>query len=270
MSVVGLRFDQEASEIRSWVTSSGCSTSITDSELIESPQHGIAANGGSLTVTGILVEGSSGNGVVCTAATCSISTSRIIGSQLVGIDATPIALQLGRSLLTENVQGGIRAVGGTCDITNNFVFRNGNDADGTFGGMRLEPSAGGNHRIEHNTIVFNDSDPAANPAFAGGLFCKNAVAPNNLVYNNFAGNNSMPNSQVGGGCNFSGSLISNGDGGLTNEMHFAAPVAVPFDYHLADALSPAVNAGASGSVSEDFDGDQRTGVPDVGADEFGP
>ncbi|MBA2540771.1 MAG: hypothetical protein H0V17_14120, partial [Deltaproteobacteria bacterium] len=151
LSMVGLSFDHPtAKEIRSWVSSTDCSTSITDSQFIGSLQHGITASEGSLTVTGTRVEGSAGHGIVCTTATCSITTSRIIGNQLVGVDATPIALELGRSVLTENVQGGVRTIGGTCDITNNFVFRNGNDADGTFGGMRLEPSAGGSHRIEHN------------------------------------------------------------------------------------------------------------------------
>ncbi|MBA2539306.1 MAG: hypothetical protein H0V17_06710 [Deltaproteobacteria bacterium] len=116
--------------------------------------------------------------------------------------------------------------------------------------------------------MFNDSDPVANPAFAGGLFCRNAVAPNNLVYNNFAGNNMMANSQVGGTCNLSGSLVANGDG--TNQMQFVAPITEPFDYHLANSLSPAVNAGTPGSVSEDFDGNPRSDLPDVGADELVP
>jgi hypothetical protein len=267
--IARLAFDNPALvDTRSWVTAVGCAVDVVDADLTDSTQHGIKVSTGSLNMANTRIEGSLGNGLLCTTSTCSIATSTINRSQLLGVDATPLALQLSRSSLTENRQGGVRSIGGTCDIKNNFVFRNGNDGDATFGGLRLEPTAGGNNRIEHNTIVFNECDPFASPAFAGGLFCTNALAPNNLIYNNFAGNNTMPNSQIGGGCNLTGSLVVNGDG--TNEMHFVAPVTAPFDYHLADVLSPAANAGTPGPVTEDFDGDARVGTPDIGADEFAP
>ena len=251
---------------QSWVTSTNCSLTVDASEIINSPEHGISITGGAATVTNTRIELSKGNGILCTSSMCAVSKTVIRSSQQIGIDATPVSLQLSRSEITENKQGGVRSLGGTCDITNNFVFRNGNDKNGTFGGMRLEPGSG-MKRIEHNTIVFNDSDPFASPAFAGGLFCKNAGAPNNIIYNNTVGNNTMPNSQTGGVCNFTGSLIVNGNG--TNELHFISPVVVPFNYHLADDSSPAANSGMQTTVTEDFDGTPRGNPPDIGADEFG-
>lgn len=63
--------------------------------------------------------------------------------------------------------------------------------------------------------------------------------------------------------------VLNGNG--TNEMHFVSPVGGTFDYHLADALSPAANTGSTGEVLNDVDGEVRpNGLPDVGADEFYP
>lgn len=265
LSISDLNLDHPTSEIRSWIVGANCEVSVSGSELIASRQHGIAVTGGTLAVVDTRIANSQGSGLSCSNSTCSVNRTSILGSLLVGLDATPVSLELHRSLLTGNLQGGVRSVGGTLDVTNNFVFRNGNSKDATFGGMRLEP-ANGSNRIQHNTIVFNDSDPFASPLLAGGLFCKFAGASNNLIYNNFSGNNTMPNSQTGGGCDFTGSLIVNGDG--TNEMHFVSPIAEPFDYHLADELSPAVNSGLPGTVTEDFDGDPRTSSPDIGADEF--
>lgn len=265
LSLKRINFDHPtAGTPRSWVTSTNCSTEIADSTFTSSTQHGISATGGALTVSATRIELSQGSGILCAASACAVSRTVIHDNQQLGIDAAPVSLQLSRSEVSENQQGGVRSLGGSCDITNNYVFRNGNDKTATFGGMRIEPD-GATKRIEHNTIVFNESDPFANPAFAGGLFCKNASAPNNIVYLNTAGNNTMPNSQTGGVCVFNGSLIVNGNG--TNELHFVSPATVPFDYHLADDLGPASNAGMQTTVTVDFDGDPRGTSPDIGADE---
>ncbi len=242
-----------------------CPIDVTGSELHNSTADGIAFMGTSLIVQGTTIDGSGGNGIRCEGGTCAISDSRINGNQLIGISGSGTTLTVSRSSLTENRQGGISFGGGRYDITNNFVFRNGNDADATFGGIRLE-APDESSRVEHNTIVFNDMAVGLNPVKAGGLFCVNNAAPNNLIYNNFEGNNSQPNAQTGGNCNLSGSLVVNGNG--TNEMHFVSPISAPVDYHIADAFSPAVNAGVVSNVSDDIDKDPRSdGLPDIGADE---
>jgi hypothetical protein len=56
-------------------------------------------------------------------------------------------------------------------------------------------------------------------------------------------------------------------------FNFVQAYSLPFDYHLRDAQSAAVNAGTVGStpVADDIDGDPRSdGLPDLGADEFVP
>jgi hypothetical protein len=66
-----------------------------------------------------------------------------------------------------------------------------------------------------------------------------------------------------------GSQISNSD----DVAHFKRPIMEPYDYHLADSASSALNAGMIGPApeTEDFDGDARSdGHPDVGADELRP
>ena len=260
--ITRLLFDHQSITVRPWISGSG-TIEVRDSELRDSNSDGINATG-TLRVLRTTIDGSAGNGIRCS-TTCEISGSKIKNSILIGVTSTG-PLEVLRSEIAGNQQGGIQQIGGSATIVNNFVFRNGNDKNGKFGGIRVEPSNGSPARIEHNTIVFNDSDPFASPAFAGGLYCQNATAPNNIIFSNAAGNNTMPNSQTGGVCGFNGSLIRNGDG--TNELHFISPIAEPFDYHLADDQGPASNTGMSTTVTEDFDGDPRGSLPDIGADEF--
>ncbi len=261
-------------EVRPWISASSCKLTVSDADLNNSTAEGIVAvaNGSSSTLTTITntrIRGSASHGIRLDAGSCSINATTVTGSQQIGVTAINTTLSVQRSLVASNRRGGVSRTGaGTFDVTNNFVFRNGNDADGEFGGLRLISTTGVN-KVQHNTIAYNDSDPTASPLYAGGLYCADAAAPGNLIYNNFAGNNTQPNAQVGGSCDTSTSLVSNGNG--TNEMHFVAPLIVPFDYHLADALSPAVNTGPATDVNVDFDGQPRpNGLPDVGADELQP
>jgi hypothetical protein len=55
------------------------------------------------------------------------------------------------------------------------------------------------NRVDHNTIVRNDTPP--DTMCAGGLYCDAAgTAANNLIANNFTGNEQFPNAQVAGNC----------------------------------------------------------------------
>ncbi len=266
--VTRVSFDNAAAETRPWISANG-TVEVSDSDLADSTADGIFVMGSMLRVSRTKIQGSALDGIRCLTATCVISDSTIERNQQIGIEATTSArLEVARSSVSGNLQGGISSVAGSFDIANNFVFRNGNSKDAKFGGIRLDVTNGAS-RVEHNTIVFNDSDPFASPSFAGGLFCKGAGGHNNLIYNNFAGNNTASNAQTGGTCTLEGSLILNGNG--TNEMHFLSPIAEPFDYHLADPQSPAANGGVPSTVTDDADREPRTdGLPDIGADELTP
>jgi len=198
-----------------------------------------------------------------------VDQTTISNNRGIGIDTNPYHLVLRRSTIASNLHGGVFSSGGVFDVTNNFVFRNGQEIDGTVGGLVLVTAMSGN-RVEHNTITRNDVRPETSPPYAGGLYCNaGASAENNLIVNNFLGNADDPRAQYVGSCVTSGSLILASD--LT--VHFVRPDAEPFDYHIADAQSAGVNGGiaVANPVVDDYDGDARSdGQPDVGADELRP
>jgi hypothetical protein len=271
LNVSRVAFSNPGAEHTPWITLSMCSAaSVTDSNLADSPTDGIHAEfGGDLVVTSSTISGSATNGISSTGQHVTINRSTVTNSGDLGIRVSVQMLAVHRSRIISNHGGGISGTGGIFDITNNFIARNGNDNTGEFGGLRLDTSLPGN-RVIHNTIDRNDSNPLANPLYAGGFFCRGGgVFANNLIVNNFAGSATQPNTQIGGTCDLSGSLISNDD----TAYHFVNPIALPFDYHLSDRSSQAVNAGTivPSPETEDFDGDPRSdGAPDVGADEFKP
>ena len=262
-------------ESRAWIDAAGCKTVIENSELNNSAADGIAASnlsvgGPSISLAGTKIRNSVGHGlrVAHGGGSASVTSSEISGGMQLGIAADNTALVVSRSIISRNRRGGISLMGqATYDITNNFVFRNGNDGDGDFGGMRLAPISVGSNRVRHNTIAFNDCRVDATPSYAGGLYCTNGVAPNNLVFNNYAGNATQPNAQYAGNCDTAGSMIDIG----TASVHFVSPIAEPFDYHLANVSSAAMDVGTPSDVNVDFDGQPRPlGQPDVGADELYP
>ena len=273
LSIERLAFDS-ASETRPWISAAGCTFSITDSELNNSSAEGIITGDGNgatpaTTIRGTKIRNSVGNGIRVTGGACSITTSLVTGGMQMGVAADSVKLSIERSIVSHNRAGGISLMGSgsSYDITNNFVFRNGNDANGAFGGLRLAPTSSGNNKVRHNTITFNDSQVDANPLYAGGLYCTNGTAANNLIFANYAGNTTQPNAQFAGNCDTTGSIIDNGG----TQMHFVSPIAAPFDYHLANVASPAIDVAISSDVSVDFDGQARpNGQPDVGADELYP
>ena len=271
LNVSRVSFSNPGNEQDPWINLNMCSTAtVTDSDLLDSLSNGInAAFGGELTVIGSRITGSATNGVNSTGQRLIIIRSTINGNQYLGVRASVQTLTIHRSTVSSNRGGGISGTGGIFDITNNFVFRNGNDTNSEFGGLRLDTNLPGN-RVIQNTIVRNDSNPLANPLYAGGFFCRGGGSfVNNLIVNNFAGAADQHNAQIGGTCDLTGSQISNED--VTSK--FVSPVALPFNYHLADMSSRAVNSGIIGPApeTEDFDGDLRNdGAPDVGADELKP
>jgi hypothetical protein len=262
-------FNTPGSEVRSWVLASNCTTTVADSELDGSTAFGIdAINQGTLTLSSTSIRQSASDGVRAQLSQFTVTKSTIAQSMGMGVSSNALQLTIRGSTFYANRMGGISHIDGVFDITNNFVYRNGNAANSLFGGMRLDTSLAGN-RVEHNTVVRNDAEYGATPVLAGGVYCRGGgTSANNLITNNFYGNESQTNAQTAGTCTFSGSLIVNSDAAV----HFVRPVAEPFDYHLADAQSSAVNAGviSNPAVTDDFDGDPRDSTPDVGADELKP
>ncbi len=258
-----------ANEVRPWIAGMSCMLLLADSELKNSAAEAIALLLGfsEAAISGTKITNSTGHGLRLDAGTTSITASSVTGGMQMAIYANNTQLVVSRSEIAQNRRGGITVLGtGSYDISNNFVYRNGNQGDGEFGGLRLEATTGTSNKVRHNTIAFNECkvDP---PSYAGGLYCMNGAAANNLIYNNYAGNATQPNAQYVGNCDTSGSLIDVG----TANVQFVSPIATPFDYHLANISSAAIGIGITSDVTVDFDGQARpNGTPDVGADEFHP
>ncbi|HEU4731890.1 MAG TPA: right-handed parallel beta-helix repeat-containing protein [Kofleriaceae bacterium] len=271
ISVSRVAFGNSSNEILPWIDLKTCvSAKITNSELSDSTADGINAESSDIVVSQTKIVRSAGNGLIGTGSHLTISDSTIDSNGALGIDASFRMLDIHRSTISFNHAGGIRGTGGNYNISNNFIFRNGNDTDSTFGGLNIQTTSTGN-RIIHNTITRNDSDPLANPLRAGGFFCMGATGSffNNLIVNNFAGSATQPNAQTGGTCDLTGSQIINDD----LMSRFASANSPPYNYHLGSSASSAVNAGVNGPDPEtqDFDGEPRNdGAPDVGADELKP
>ena len=198
----------------------------------------------------------------------SLSHSNITENTLFGVYADAQFCTITKSTFYPNYQGGIACLG-RYEITNNFLFRNGNPSDAKFGGMRLDTSTTGN-RVAHNTLAQNvRAYSAVAPVYAGGLFCNNGIAPNNLLVDNEHGNEQDPSAQKAGSCDFAGSITNES----ADPYLFIEPYNSPQNFHFSSSLSPAINAGALllMPITDDFDTNPRTdGVPDVGADEFVP
>src|SRR5574338_947819 len=256
LQIARAAFNSAGGEVRSWLVLHNCTTSVTASELDMSAALGIdSSNGGTLRVIDSSITGSTDTGIRRNGTELTVERSTIAGNHGMGIDAATQQLVVRRSVFYSNRLGGISSINGVFDVTNNFVYRNGNDANSLFGGLRLDTDLAGN-RFEHNTVVRNDAEYGATPVYAGGVFCKGGGSmKNNLITNNFYGNQFDPNAQVGGTCAFSGSLIDASD----EAVRFVRTGEEPFDYHLADAQSTAVNVGVLGSppITEDFDGAPR-------------
>jgi hypothetical protein len=198
-----------------------------------------------------------------------LEISGALGTQGIGISMPPgnaAKLTLRRVKLLNNQGGGISVSGGTFNITNSFIVRNGDELAGTFGGLSLGIATPGNNRLEFNTIV--DNKAAINSA---GVVCNVPafMAPNNIVArNNLAGSTTAPGAQTTvGGCTYPSSRIQNDVSGLMFE-HPDPPGTLSYKLLLGSAAID--QATTPSDIVEDFEGQPRPSGPgkDIGADEL--
>jgi hypothetical protein len=256
-------FDNAPSEAIPWIATDDCDLLVESSELRDSPAAGISGEFSDLEMVDSKISGSTAGGI-------SISYTRAGGSGVnirrstielnidVGIKLFNAAsFRLERSTIINNRTGGVSSLGSPYDVTNNFIVRNGSQGLPTeTGGIRLT----GSGRVIQNTIAMNQAPPDA--PYAGGIYCDNGTAANNIIAANQRGNEELPFAQNAGNCSYGGSLIA---------TSYMTPVFIDVElgdnFHIASA-SPAVNAGGAPQVDVDFDGEPRTdGAADLGADE---
>ena len=198
----------------------------------------------------------------------ALTRVKVDSNQGGGISSSGGSLTVSQSTLSGNQGGGISVTGNTTfDITNNFIFRNGDQDNGAFGGVNLGVAVAAGSRLEFNTIV--DNRAAAGATRAGGTICDIAgfVAANNLIARNtVAGNANAVNSQTLGVCSYPTSKIQSDLAGLLFEESETSP----FDYHVQAGSSVIDQATTSSAVLVDVDGDGRPAgaQKDIGADEL--
>jgi hypothetical protein len=223
-----------------------------------------------LTLTRVTIDGNQGVGISSTGGIVTVAQSTISENQGGAISVVGGALMLAQSDITLNQGGGVSVsgVGVTFDITNNYVYRNGDPDSGTFGGLMLGIAVAGSNRLEFNTIV--DNRAVIN---SGGVVCNATTfaAPNNIIARNVLGmSTSAPGAQVSiNGCAYPTSRIQNDVVGLA----FVDPEAPsPFDYKLTSTSNAIDQALTSSQVIIDHDGKSRPigSQKDIGAFEFKP
>jgi hypothetical protein len=179
-------------------------------------------------------------------------------------------LILGRSTVSLNPQGGVVITGSATkfDVTNNYIFRNGNKNDSLYGGIDINTISGTGCQLQFNTIVDNDTTTGGTKA--GGVKCDitGFMAPNNIIARNKVGDMAgLTNSQTLGVCSFTSSIVQPDMTGLL----FKQADTQPYDYKLTMGSTAAIDQAMGGAqLTEDNDGQKRPNgtFRDIGADEF--
>ncbi len=217
----------------------------------------------------------SGIGIVIPTAagapTVTLTRATVTNNPGGGISASGGSLSVSQSTLSGNAGGGIAVTGAgaTFAITNNYIFRNGDQDMGTFGGVNLGVATAGTSRFEFNTVV--DNRAATGATRGGGLVCDiiGFAAPNNIIArNSVGGSTSAPTAQTLGACTYPTSRIQN-DISLLN---FESPDNAPYSYKLMTGSSAIDQAATPSAIDIDHDGDARPQgqEKDIGADEHRP
>ena len=201
--------------------------------------HGVVSSNTSKTALHrVTVDSNNGGGVFVTGASLTISSSTISGNRGGGISASGVGVQY--------------------DITNSFIFKNGDTSVTPFGGVTLGVPSG-TPRFEFNTIVDN-SAISGKPA---GLDCNGTAlkAANNIIVRN------NPIQHATGQCQILTSIVQNDIAGL----NFKSPELAPLNYELNAGSSAIDKPTTPSDIAIDFEGDPRpAGAADIGADEFTP
>jgi hypothetical protein len=215
-----------------------------------------------LTITG---GSSGGRGVVGSSnmATTTLHRVTVDSNAGGGISMTAGSLTVSSSTISQNSNGGISTDNGVqFDITNSFIFKNGNTTSTNFGGVKLGVP-GPVARFEFNTVA----DNRAIGGFAAGLQCSGMTlnTANNIIAGNVAG--TTPNQHTTGQCGILTSRVQDNLDGL----NFEEPDTAPLSFKLMAGSNAIDQAITPSDIMVDFEGDPRpAGAVDLGADEFTP
>lgn len=196
-----------------------------------------------------------------------LSGIRIDNNQGTGIIASAGSLTIARCTISRNTGGGVSVSGAgtTFDITNSFVFRNGDNSASLLGGLDLRVVAAAANRLAFNTIVDNETSIGA-----GGVSCAVPAfaAPNNIIArNSLAGSTTATSAQTSGACTYPTSKTQADVTGLGFEH---PDVPAPFSYRLTAGSTAIDQATTPVAIDVDNEGEARPqgSQKDIGADEY--
>ena len=201
--------------------------------------------------------------------TLALARLKIHDAGDVAIAAASGTLVVSQSRIYSNAFGGISLMAtNSFDIENNFIYRNGSDAQ-NLGGVAITVMNGGLSKFEFNTVV--DNDAKSGGANVGGVACMPTgfAAPNNIIARNklMSDATAAAANIIAAPCDFTGTAIATD----VTALAFVSPDGpTTFDYHIGSASSAKDASIVPSNVTDDIDGDFRPQGPakDLGADEY--
>jgi hypothetical protein len=225
----------------------------------------ITAAGQSLEVFGLTITGSRRSGIGCTNSALILRRVHVLGSADWGVAGTGCSATIERSRFQSNVDGGISLAGGTHELRNNIIDRNG-DTTLEQGNVRLTDVRG---RFVFNTIAYNQSRTGGSRT--SGVQCT-AAGAGFTVSRNILAENGAAGRAISGTCTAVGNFIT----GTATEVRFNNPTELRLTAQSPEAAvrdDPDADAECQrdGTYIDDFQGEARPVVfCDKGADEFRP
>ncbi len=269
----GCQLDIAHSEItgndQSAISTHDSTVIVRDTRLDDNGNSGARLGAGTVAeLVRVDVTGNDLRGIYATGADVTVRQSNLVNNAFHGVYANESSkVRIERSVIVGNGGSGLTAGSTEVMLFNNFFVDNGGDSATDHGGaIRLSDTVALTSRVEHNTIVGNDSTLPEYPA--GGIACGGALTitlRNNIVHGNTG-------DEVSGSCSHEYSLLSSVTESMSGAHNIIAQDAGfrgGGDYHISSG-SPAVSkASQMEDVTEDFDAERRSdGLPDIGADEL--
>jgi len=228
----------------------------------------LTADASVVTLKRVTISANPGHGISCAGNVLAVSGSRFTANGLTGITCNRGSVTVTASTFSKNARGGLFLAGGSFDLTNNFIYDNGDRDSSDLGGVIVSPMAGSTNRFEFNTVVANHVRDFITAPSAGVVCDLTAfMAPNNIIAGNDLHDDvNRTNSNTAGKCIYPTSAITPS----LAELMFVSLVD-PRDFHLQSGSSAIGAATTPTTVTTDIDGDPRTAeINDQGADQRTP
>jgi hypothetical protein len=245
---------------------------------LDGPILEIKGKSGSTTkvlIANVKITGSAmGNAVEITAngssPTVTLDRVSIVENQGLGIRAIDSTLQVYRSRINDNINGGISLMSTSFQIIGNFFFSNGDSAK-LIGGIQIMTLQNNENRLEFNSFHKNEALAGNGTAIqcSAGTF----TARNNILFDNVTGSNTT---QTGGSCAHSFSIVFPGPAPTTGSSNYMVDPVFASGGNTPDlslsATSPArgkadPESDLTGEARFDLNGTERKKPADIGADQ---